>query len=144
MSLVLRSVQAREGNRVTWQQGRRFAFDIVGSRDINPTPQNSAFEQSIANSSTYNKTYLQSLIQKRQIVKTYNFFLNSFCAQLAFYSPRFTKLSSKCIVQIRTFGLCCSVVSLTWLHKFCSYWNHAFFLYLNIWAALCKYFHIVT
>ncbi len=30
--------------------------------------QNSAFEQSIANTWTNNKTYLQSLIQKRQIV----------------------------------------------------------------------------
>ncbi len=32
------------------------------------TVQNSAFEQSIANNSTNNKTYLQSLIQKHQIV----------------------------------------------------------------------------
>ncbi len=31
--------------------------------------QNSAFEQSIANTWTNNKTYLQSLIQKRQIVR---------------------------------------------------------------------------
>ncbi len=31
-------------------------------------PQNSAFEQSIANTWTNNETYLQLLIQKRQIV----------------------------------------------------------------------------
>ncbi len=23
------------------------------------------------------------------------------------------------------------------------YWNHAFFCHVNIWAALCKYFHMV-
>ncbi len=35
------------------------------------TAQNSAFELSIANTSTNNKTYLQSLIQKRQIVRAF-------------------------------------------------------------------------
>ncbi len=76
--------------------------------------QNSAFEQSIANTSTNNKTYLQSLIQKRQIVIAKSEFLflgNSFRAQPALYFPRFTKLLSiKCVSQIRTSGLCCSVV----------------------------------
>ncbi len=80
------------------------------------TVQNSAFEQLIANTSTNNKTYLQSLIRKRQIVIAKSeltlFFRNSFCAQPALYSPRFTKRSSiKCVAQIWTFGLCCSVVN---------------------------------
>ncbi len=34
-------------------------------------------------------------------------------------------------------------VSLTrLLQHYCGYWNHALFLCMNIWAALCKYFHI--
>ncbi len=50
------------------------------------TAQNSAFEQSIANTSTNNKTYLQSLIQKHQIFRAkseftlFFFFWNSICA----------------------------------------------------------------
>ncbi len=40
------------------------------------------------------------------------FFRNSLRAQPALHSTRFTKLSSiKCIAQIGTFGLCCSVVN---------------------------------
>ncbi len=78
--------------------------------------QNSTFEQSIANTWTNNKTNLQSLIRKCQIViaksKLPRFFTNSLRAQQALYSPWFTKLSSiKCVSQIRTFGLCCCVVN---------------------------------
>ncbi len=82
--------------------------------------RNSAFEQSIANTWTNNKTYLQSLIQKHQIVIAkselthflFYFFWNRLCAKPALHSTRFTKLSSiKCAAQIRTFGLCCSVVN---------------------------------
>ncbi len=43
------------------------------------------------------------------------FFRNSLCAQPALYSPRFTKLlSKKCVAQMWTFGLCCSVVNKSW------------------------------
>ncbi len=74
-----------------------------------------------ADPETNNKTYLQSLIQKCQIViakseftlcRVFFFFFNSLRAQPAFYSSRFTKLSSiKCVAQIRTFGLFCCVVN---------------------------------
>ncbi len=76
--------------------------------------QNAAFEQSIANTWTNNKTYLKSLIQKRQIAKLNwpFFFLNRLCAQPALYSHRFMKLLFiKCVAQIWTFGLCCCVVN---------------------------------
>ncbi len=80
--------------------------------------QNSAFEQSIANTWTNNKTYLQSLIQKRQIVIAKSeFTLFFFLFFIAFvHSQPCTLLGSrnssiKCAAKIRTFGLCCSVVN---------------------------------
>ncbi len=143
MSLVLPSVQAREGNRVAWQtqwwrsyvfahkpRFRLFLTHSTHSTVMWPCSphththththdayaQNSTFDQSIANTWTNNKTYLQSLIHKCQIViaksELTHFFRNSLHAQPALYSPRFTKLSSiKCVAQIRTFGLCCCVVN---------------------------------
>ncbi len=82
---------SRKGNRVTWQTQwwcsyvfavhkprlRRFLTGCTPCCDVTLFPshthttrykQNSAFEQSIANTWTNNKTYLQLLIQKRQIV----------------------------------------------------------------------------
>ncbi len=79
MSFVLPSVQAREGNRVTWQTqwwgsyvftNKRGCVTITGlSHTHTRNTQNSAFEQSITNTLTNNKTYLQLLIQKRQIIR---------------------------------------------------------------------------
>ncbi len=80
---------SRKGNRVTWQTqwwcicSTQAAVKTISDRLYtllwcDPVPlththttrykQNSAFEQSIANTWTNNKTYLQLLIQKRQIV----------------------------------------------------------------------------
>ncbi len=80
-------------------------------------------------------------------------------------SPRFKKLSSmhccsvasKLILMIPNiyfrkgqrkcfcFRIETHSFSLTRLHQhYCSYWNQAFFLCMNIWAALRKYFHIMT
>ncbi len=79
MSLVLPSVQAREGNRVAWQTqwwgsyvfaNKRSCVTMSSSLTREHTyTQNSAFEQSITNTLTNNKTYLQLLIQKRQIIR---------------------------------------------------------------------------
>ncbi len=125
MSFVLPSVQAREGNRVTWQTqwwgsyvftNKRGCVTMSSSLTHIHTTRKLCVEQSITNTLTNNKTFLQLLIQKRQIIRaklefTQFFGGNSLHAQPALYSPRFTKLSSIKCVQIRTSGLCCSFVN---------------------------------
>ncbi len=79
--------------------------------------QISAFEQSVANTWTNNKTLKVADseapdCQSKVGIDPFCFFRNSLRAQPALYSPRFTKLSSiKCVAQIWTFVLCCSVVN---------------------------------
>ncbi len=77
MSFVLPSVQAREGNShmtdtvmrlVCVYKQARWCDHVFLSHTHTHNTQNSAFEQSITNTSTNNKTYLQLLIQKRQII----------------------------------------------------------------------------
>ncbi len=149
MSLVLPSVQAREGNRVTWQTHWWCSYVFAHKprwRQLTPlkcdpvslslslshththNAHNSAFEQSIANTLTNNKTYLQSLIQKRQIVIAKSeltlFFVWKSELTPALHSPRFTKLSSiKFVAQIRTFEL---YISTSWRRHAGACFNEAF------------------
>ncbi len=138
---------SREGNRVAWQTQwiypyvfavnkprlRLFLTGCTRRCDVTLFPshththththtntrytQNSPFEQSISNTWTNDKTYLELL--KRQIVGAkleftffFFFFLNSLRAKPALNSTRFKKLLSiKCVVHIWTFWLYCSAVN---------------------------------